>query len=290
MKDTGNSNNGLFLDALSDDDQALFFPILPILIFALMQHLLGELALWKVGISSLFAAGVYVYLKPWRFASYHRHILPFAAWMGLLFSTGESAGWKYAIIAVICAGLFLFLRPWRTYRPLQVQHVLPSVAVGVLVFAVWVVMESPLLSALPAVQDAYLRYAVMPFGSLPDVPDIYPYDPAVAGWPLSLMRLAGSAFVIAVIEEFFWRGFLYRWMLKKEFVQAEPLFQMTAFVLVSVCFGFEHNRWLVGIFAGLAYGWLYIKTRDLWSAALAHVLTNLILGVYALATQQYAFW
>ena len=59
---------------------------------------------------------------------------------------------------------------------------------------------------------------------------------------------------------------------------------------MAIAFGFEHARWFVGIIAGVAYGLLYVKTRNLWSAILAHIITNWLLGLYVLRTQAYQFW
>ena len=47
---------------------------------------------------------------------------------------------------------------------------------------------------------------------------------------------------------------------------------------------------LVGILAGLAYGLLLIRTRDIWAAVTAHVVTNLLLGFYVLVMGAYGFW
>jgi hypothetical protein len=58
----------------------------------------------------------------------------------------------------------------------------------------------------------------------------------------------------------------------------------------SLVFGLEHDRWLVGALAGLAYGYLVVRTRDLWSAVIAHAVTNFLLACYVLATGSYSFW
>ena len=55
-------------------------------------------------------------------------------------------------------------------------------------------------------------------------------------------------------------------------------------------FGLEHDRWLVGFVAGLIYGAFYVRTRDIWAVAFAHVVTNLLLGLYVLAWGEYTFW
>jgi hypothetical protein len=60
--------------------------------------------------------------------------------------------------------------------------------------------------------------------------------------------------------------------------------------MTAVVFGVEHSEWLAGIVAGLAFGWLYLRTRDIWAAVVAHVTTNFILGWYVLATGSYHYW
>ena len=117
------------------------------------------------------------------------------------------------------------------------------------------------------------------------------YAPSVCGWGYTLLRLAGSAFVISVIEEFFWRGFLYRWIQKIDFLDVDPgKLAWPAFLGTAALFGAEHTEWLAGIVCGLVYGWMYVRTRDIWSVCIAHATTNLLLGVYVLATGAYQFW
>ncbi len=103
--------------------------------------------------------------------------------------------------------------------------------------------------------------------------------------------MLGSALVIGVIEEFFWRGCLYRALVQSRFLEVK-LSHMHAgfFILVAVFFGLEHQRWLVGILAGLAYGGLMIRTGSIWPPVVAHAVTNLMLGIYVVATDSYAFW
>jgi uncharacterized protein len=104
-------------------------------------------------------------------------------------------------------------------------------------------------------------------------------------------KLAGSAAVIAVIEEFFFRGFFYRWLRAGRFWTV-PLarFDAQAFWTVAGVFALEHDRWFAGLAAGVAYGFLAVRTGDVWAAAVAHGVTNLLLGLYVLASGQYGFW
>lgn len=218
------------------------------------------------------------------------HILPFALWLVLMEVLGKSA-WAYGLRCIVCLWVFIWFRPWRWYELPRLRNVLPALGVGILVFVIWVLPESPWAARWPALQQFYLRVGTLPPWKLPEPVETSPYAPYVCGWAFSITRLLGSALVIAVIEEFFWRGFLYRWLLEKKFLEVDMgKMVVPMFLIVSLFFGFEHQRWLVGFLAGLAYGGLAIKTRDLWAAVLAHVTTNALLGAYVLATGSYAFW
>lgn len=218
------------------------------------------------------------------------HILPFAAWL-LLMELLPRTAWAYAVRSLVCLGLFLWCRPWRYYAPIRLNSGVLAVSFGVLVCLIWIAPELPLWQSLPQWQQFYGQWAILPPWSVaPPVMDSM-YDPRISGWPLALIRLLGSALVIAVIEEFFWRGFLYRWLMARDFLHADPgRYVPWAFWLTVVFFGLEHDRWLVGMAAGAVYGWLYLRTRTLWVPVAAHVTTNFLLGLYVLSVGAWQFW
>ncbi len=237
------------------------------------------------------------------------HSAPFLLWIGVIFllpllERSGMAGellypWSYALKSVVCAALFLWLRPWRVYSALESRNILPSVLIGIGVAALWIAPEMPAVGrACPAFQDFYHRWLIMMPGALPAYyPELPPghgswsYAPQQCGWFLTVMKLIGSAGVIAVIEEFFFRGFLYRWQSQGEF-WLQPLreFDLQPFLIMILVFGLEHDRWLMGMAAGAAYGLFVIWRGDIWAAALAHGITNFLLGIYVIVTQQYGFW
>jgi len=242
------------------------------------------------------------------------HVAPFAVWVGVLFllqgletlhlCPRALHPWSYAVKSVVCAGLFLWLKPWRVYPALNAANIPLALLVGVGVAVMWILPEMPWLGrAAPGAQMFYHRWLIMMPGTLPGYydPAVFPalpqghaslaFAPSEAGWALAVMKLIGSAGVIAVIEEFFFRGFFYRWLRQARFWTL-PLtaFDLQAFAITAAVFGLEHDRWLAGALAGLAYGWLAVRTGDIWAAALAHGLTNLLLAGYVLASGQYGFW
>lgn len=242
------------------------------------------------------------------------HVAPFAVWVAVIFllQAFEAFGscprgwypWSYAAKSAACAGLFLWLRPWRAYAALKLSNLPLALAAGAAVAAAWILPETPWVGRVaPGFQSFYNRWLILPPGAFPDYfsPGCFPalpgghrslaFSPEEAGWGLTLAKLAGSAGVIAVIEEFFFRGFFYRWLRRGAFWTVPlTVFDAQAFWTVAAVFGLEHDRWLAGLLAGAVYGWLAVRTGDVWAAAVAHGVTNLLLGVYVIVSRQYGFW
>ena len=194
-------------------------------------------------------------------------ILPYVVWMALM-ALLPATGWAYAVRSAACA---LCLVPcaaayFRKGRP-TLRQIAIGLAGGIAVWAIWVLPE---LSAL------YREWLIIG-GTDSAAPS--PYDPAVCGWALTIARLCGSAFIIAAAEELFFRRWLYNWLGADK----------TAFFWMVVLFAIEHNRPVVAAAAGAIYGWLAIR-RGLASAIIAHMTTNLVLGLQVIITKNWAFW
>ena len=107
----------------------------------------------------------------------------------------------------------------------------------------------------------------------------------------TLIRILGSAFVISFIEEFFWRGWMYRWAISERFLEVGlDVFDKLRWVIVALLFASVHHRWFVGFLCGLVYGYYIIRTRDVWAGGIAHATTNLLLGIYVVVFDKYEFW
>ena len=213
---------------------------------------------------------------------------PFATWIALQ-SAWPATAWAYAVrtAATAVVGLLCW-QLQRVRRPLPQcatgkMHVVPiGILVGVLVTVLWIV---------PEVSDFYRTWFCWPIGSLPTPSsDPSPYDPAVFGWALTIAKLIGSAFVIAPVEEVFFRSFLYRWLQQRDFL-AVPLsrFDLSAFLWMVFLFTLEHDRPLAAAIAGALYGFTAIRF-GLVSAIMAHVTTNLLLALHVIFSGAWAFW
>ena len=224
-----------------------------------------------------------------------RHWLPFVAWLGLMLAMQAVCGKSavgYAVMTAVGVVLVCVARPWRFYEGPKWKDLPLAVLAGLAVFAIWVGPETGWVARnLPGFDHFYRQWCCYPFGVLARPAEASPYTPEACGWTLALVRVAGSAFVIAAVEELFWRGWLYRRLIARE-VRTVPLrsWNWEAFAIMVALFGVEHDRWLVGMAAGAVYGWLMLRTGRLWPAIVAHVLTNLVLGLYVLGTKSYGFW
>ena len=124
----------------------------------------------------------------------------------------------------------------------------------------------------------------------PPPSDTSPYAPPVCGWALTLTRLIGSAFVIAPVEEYFFRSFLYRRLIARDFLAIPSTrFDLQAFVWTVLIFTLEHDRPLAAALTGAIYGALAIRF-GLASAITAHITTNLMLGLHVIFRNAWQFW
>lgn len=211
--------------------------------------------------------------------------IPFVVFMALLAlrgylpaGLGIDTRWIYGAQTLIVAGLLAWY--WRGYGELARQN-LPearevgwAVVVGIAVFAVWVRLDAPWMQ---------LGSATASFVPLDDAGQPI--------WTLIALRLAGAALVVPVMEELFWRSFLMRWVEHPGFERVDPqTVGLRAVLLSTFVFTLAHTLWLAAVVAGLAYAWLYRRSGKLWTAVIAHAVTNALLGVWVIWTGRWEFW
>ncbi|MGM0452920.1 MAG: CAAX prenyl protease-related protein, partial [Thermodesulfobacteriota bacterium] len=184
----------------------------------------------------------------------------------------------YAAKTVIVGAILWF---WRSaYKQDLAARLSPggyftAVAAGLAVLALWIFPEN----FLPQIggQSSFNPYA---FGWNPQ---------AVAA--LIAVRMLGAVLVVPVMEELFWRSFLLRYIINPDFQKvALGTFSWFSFAAVVVLFGLEHHRWIQGMGAGIFYTVLVLRQKSLRGSILAHVVTNLGLGIYVIVTQKWMFW
>jgi len=200
---------------------------------------------------------------------------PFVLFVGLTGVQGWVPGsvvWVYPLKAALTGALLLTFARWLE-APGE-SRFLGAAGVGIAVLAVWILTDGlyPLLDP---------RAAFDPTSALH----------GAGAWTWIAVRLLGAAVVVPFAEEFFWRGFLIRWLVRADF-RSVPMgtFTWYSFAATTGLFAVEHDRWLTGLIAGAAYNGLYYRTRSLKACIVAHATTNLGLGIYVLVSHQWRFW
>ena len=190
-------------------------------------------------------------------------IAPFATWMVLMVALPATAtayavrtAATAALLAAAAASLKLKVESLKRWKW---SDLILGLAIGMVVFAMWI---------LPEQFDWawYRKWCIIGEGGTQAV--------AEASAVMIAIRLIGSAFVISVAEELFFR----KWLIG-----------FAGFWWMVGLFAIEHDRWLVAAICGIAYGLLYLR-RGLGAAIVAHATTNLVLGLWVLFTGQWQFW
>jgi exosortase E/protease (VPEID-CTERM system) len=148
-----------------------------------------------------------------------------------------------------------------------------AVALGAVVFLIWVVLE-------PANEDEIggLESGLSQFSGA-----------AAAGW--LGFRVLGSVITVPLAEELAFRGYLIRKLVARDFENVRPdRFAWLPFVVSSVLFGLLHGRWFAGTLAGMAYALALYRRGQLGDAIAAHMCTNALIAVYVLMFGRWSLW
>jgi uncharacterized protein len=206
------------------------------------------------------------------------YILPFMLYValstiGTQFEYGNFVMYPLKTI-VVGYSLYHFRKTYIELNTSQtIAQIAISIIVGMIVFLIWIGPEGlyPLIGS-SSFNPFLLPQKWMIYGSI-------------------FFRIAGASLIVPVFEELFWRSFLIRWIINQDFTQvAIGKFSALSFGLTVLFFGLEHDRWLVGIFAGIVYNLLLYYFKNVRLCVISHAVTNFCLGLYVLHTGQWSYW
>jgi uncharacterized protein len=214
--------------------------------------------------------------------------VPFLLFLALTFLQdrfGEAARyWIYFGKTVAGAAMLLVL--FRYIRELEWRFSCAAVVVGFGVFVMWVGLDEVFVRlGLPN------SYPKMKTAGGPWNPNEVFGSNSFAAIFFIVARIAGSTLVVPPLEEVFYRSFIYRFLVSKDFLSV-PLgkFLPVPFVVTSVLFGLAHREWLAGVLCGFAYQGLVIWKNRLGDAITAHAITNFLLGLWIVWRGAWIFW
>jgi uncharacterized protein len=195
----------------------------------------------------------------------------------------------YAVkLALTAAAMAQVSRGYRQF-PFRVSPV--AIAVGAVGVVIWIGLcklglESRLLGPLGLgwLVDAGQRSAFDPFATWPDQP--------AARYGFLGLRFLGLALVVPIIEEFFLRGFVMRFVVAADWWRV-PFGTLTpsAVAIGTLLPVLMHpgEALAAAVWFSLVT-WLMWRTKNIWDCVAAHAVTNLLLGIYVVAMGEWQFW
>ena len=126
-------------------------------------------------------------------------------------------------------------------------------------------------------------------------PGYNPFDPEnladqpAWAWTFLAIRFFGLAVVVAVIEEFFLRGFVLRFVVAQNWWKV-PFGTVTPLVVVlgtAIPMAMHPGELLASLVWFSMITWLMVRTRNIWDCVAAHGVTNLLLGIYVVVYDQW---
>jgi len=194
----------------------------------------------------------------------------------------------YSIKIGLTAFSMLLVLPGYLTFPFRVNRI--AVVVGVLGAIVWIVLcklhlermlfEGLLFEFLDV--EEILEYERRPgYNPLAQLQ----HSPLLA-WGFLAVRFIGLVIVVAIMEEFFLRGFVLRFVMDMDFWEEVPFGKVNDFAAIMgtlVPVIMHPKTEMLAVIAWFsAVTWLMIRTRNIWDCVTAHAVTNLILGIYVL--------
>lgn len=252
------------------------------------------------------------------------YIAPFAAYM-LLLHVKDVPGvhiahpdrpwwqfapehWLYPLQTVVALGLVAFFWKQYTFRPLK--GIGFGALIGVLGIMVWILptwlhdawrvdawTQPQWAEKLPFVSEERPLWAMFGLAARTEGgfdPTLFANHPA-AYWGTVLLRFIRMTIAVAFLEELFWRGFLWRYLVNMDrpFWQTPfgiPRWKPVAITIVLFMLVHAPEDYLGCLIYGILISWVAVRTRSLAACVVCHGVSNFILGVYIMATQKWGLW
>jgi exosortase E/protease (VPEID-CTERM system) len=193
-----------------------------------------------------------------------------ASMIGGAFSTGGLDRFYPIRLAAVAIPLWLYR---RSYASMKWSCSWQAVAIGILVFGIWV-------ARWPGGLETHVSHGEAMVGT-------------TGFWTILWLaaRALGSIVTVPLAEELAFRGFLTRRLISADFESVPPgRFAWIPFLVSSVAFGMLHGRWLEGTLAGMLFAIAYYRRGSIGDAVVAHATTNAMLSAEALITGDWSLW
>jgi CAAX prenyl protease-like protein len=215
------------------------------------------------------------------------YLLPMGVFMAFIFLGGLDKWlypWAYIGRTIVVAVLLVWVWP-RVKRDIKWTHLPLGVVVGVVGTFQWIGME---LGLMKLFGTGGLHLSMLQFVS--NIENSYDYPGAFESkamlYTFLAIRLLGPVLVVPIMEELFWRDWLWRTIASDGDYESAPIggYEKKAVWLLPLAFALVHVQFLTAIVWALLIAWLLLRTKSLGACIVAHATTNLLLGLWVLAT------
>lgn len=200
--------------------------------------------------------------------------------------------WVYPLQTLLCGGMIAVW--WKHYEwtNTNARNLALGVVAGVAGIALWIAPTEIFyrVSESGGAVPEWLRF----LGVRERDHGFDPYFVDWSGWAIA-MRLIRMTIVVALVEEFVWRGFLMRYLVDMDKPFTSTPFgthNWRVFGIVTAMVVVVHqpaDYFVAALWGALVY-WVAIRTKSLAACVVMHGVANLILGIYILKTGHYGLW
>jgi uncharacterized protein len=246
----------------------------------------------------------------WQENATAAHTVPFFTFLGLMLIPGsfeinnpELPWWRYQPqiwfypIQCLIVGLMIAFW-WRHYqfrplglRPMVLGMVVGAVGIGLWLLPNWLHRHYGWEVRWPGSEKLLLGFHDRPKGFNPDV-----FAQGSAAWWITVvLRFLRGVLIVPLIEEPFWRSFLWRSVADRDQRWQRPPFGLKhgkAILLTSIAMMLAHSPqdYATCLIWSLLISMLAVSTRSLGACVVAHATSNLLMNIYIMTTREYGFW
>jgi uncharacterized protein len=213
--------------------------------------------------------------------------LPMAVFLGIIWVgsfISDSLPYAYTLRTFVVGALLIWLYP-RFKKTLTWTHLPLAVLVGVVGVVQWVGMELGLIWLV-----GREGFSLGPLQLVSNIDNYFDYPAAFENtavlYAFLVIRLLGPVLVVPLMEEIFWRDWLWRTVIAPNDIRLAKVgeYDRNAFWLIPIAFAFVHVQFLTAIVWGVLIAWLLVRTKSVGACVVAHAVTNLLLGLWILLT------
>lgn len=189
----------------------------------------------------------------------------------------------YTLKIVVTLVAIWFVRPGFKEFPWRLSPLAPLVgAVGVLI---WLAFTH--LSLEPQVLGAAGLEGLLDVGRRSAFNPLVEMQQPVWAWAFLAVRFYGLVVIVPIIEEFFFRGFVMRFVADADWWKVPfgtPHMMGIALATALAVFAHPATEYLAELTWFSLVTWLMLRTRNIWDCVVAHGVTNGLLGLYVVGS------